>query len=88
MTLFMAFAILGSFATIALLWCFMGFSRELKQGRKTVGVVVRVSGHRRETCCSESTERKQRKRDRNAAVAAATFASGCQSGHAGFQGIG
>jgi hypothetical protein len=42
MTVFMAFAILGSFATIALLWCFMGFSRELKRGRKTVGVVVRV----------------------------------------------
>jgi hypothetical protein len=43
MTLFMGFTIVGYLSIIALLWCFRGFSRELKKGRKVVGVVVRVA---------------------------------------------
>ncbi|HET9281026.1 MAG TPA: hypothetical protein VFR24_03585 [Candidatus Angelobacter sp.] len=43
MTFFMGFAIIGYLSIIALLWCFRGFSRELKNGRKVVGLIVRVS---------------------------------------------
>ena len=42
MTFFAAFTILVYLALIALLWCFRGFSRELKSGRKTVGLIVKV----------------------------------------------
>jgi hypothetical protein len=43
MTLFLGFAIVGYLSIIALLWCFRGFSRELKNGKKAVGFVVRVA---------------------------------------------
>lgn len=42
MTLPIAFGVLGLLAIIALFWCLRGFSRELKRGRKAVGLVVRV----------------------------------------------
>jgi hypothetical protein len=42
MTLFIGFMIVGYLSIIALLWCFRGFSRELKKRRKVVGLIVRV----------------------------------------------
>ena len=41
MTLFIL-AVFSALAIAVLLWCFRGFSRELKGGRKVIGVVVRV----------------------------------------------
>jgi hypothetical protein len=43
MTFFIGLAIVGYLSIIALLWCFRGFSRELKNGRKAVGLIVRVA---------------------------------------------
>jgi len=42
MTFFMAFSIVCYLAILALLWCFRGFSRALKEGPPTVGLLVRV----------------------------------------------
>jgi hypothetical protein len=42
-TLFMVFMLFVFFAIIALLWCFRGFSREVKRSRKPVGMWVRVT---------------------------------------------
>ena len=42
MTVFIAFTVFGLLAIAALFWCLRGFSRELKQGRKVIGVVVRI----------------------------------------------
>jgi Na+/melibiose symporter-like transporter len=39
-TFFMVFGLIGLSAVIFLLWCFRGFSRDLKQG-ETVGLLVR-----------------------------------------------
>ncbi len=46
MTFFMGFMVLGYLSIIALLWCFCGFSRELKKGRKVVGLAVKVAPER------------------------------------------
>jgi len=42
MAFFIVLAMVGFLAISALLWCFGGFTRELRQGRKTVGLLVRV----------------------------------------------
>ncbi len=42
MTFFMGFSIVGYLAIFALLWCLRGFSRELKHGRKVIGIRVKV----------------------------------------------
>lgn len=44
MTLYMVFMIVSFLAVLAMLWCFRGFTRELKQGRKPIGLLVRVEG--------------------------------------------
>lgn len=43
MTFFMLFAFAMFLAIVALLWCFRGFSRELKQPRKPIGLLVRIT---------------------------------------------
>ncbi|MBZ5531853.1 MAG: hypothetical protein LAO20_10510 [Acidobacteriia bacterium] len=42
MTLFMVLMMVSFLAVLAMLWCFRGFTRELKQGRKPIGLLVRV----------------------------------------------
>ena len=42
MTYFMIFAIFGYLSVLALLWCLRGFSRELKSGKKTIGLMVKA----------------------------------------------
>jgi hypothetical protein len=42
-TLFMVFMLFVFFAIVALLWCFRGFSREVKRSRKPGGMWVRVT---------------------------------------------
>jgi hypothetical protein len=41
MTFFIVYA-MGFLAVLALLWCFRGFTRELRQGRKQVGLLVQI----------------------------------------------
>lgn len=42
MTFFMVLTIAIFLAILALLWCFRGFTRELKNPRKPIGVLVRL----------------------------------------------
>jgi hypothetical protein len=42
MTLFMLFTMATYLAIVAMLWCFRGFTREIKRGRRVIGLLVRV----------------------------------------------